>query len=126
MPQSIPAPATRTKKGKLHLACRLKPQEIYEAGKSLAEALKTRAEAEVRLEAFKQQVKADITQAEGQAAKYQSLVASEIEFRMVDVEVRYNFPAGEKEVVRMDTGEIVRIERITDEERRLEIDTEKA
>ena len=107
----------KTQKGKIYLPCKLTQKEIYEAGKSLADALKKKTEHEVRLETFKQQVKAEITSAEGEAQKFQGLVSSEIEYRMVDVETRFDFKTGRASVVRMDTGELLKTREITDEER---------
>lgn len=114
-------PTMRTKKGKAHLEYKLTPQEVHAAGKDLADALKRRAQAEAKLETFKQQVKAEMAEADGQILRNQALVANESEYRMIDVEIRYDFKAGEKEIVRMDTGELVKKERITDEERQLEL-----
>lgn len=117
MAQTQEVEQTKTTKGKAHLPCKLTQKEIYEAGKSLADALKRKSECEVRLESFKQQVKAEITTAEGEASKFQGLVASEIEYRMVEVEARFDFKAGRKTIIRMDTGEIIRTENITEDER---------
>lgn len=120
-------PPDTVKKGKVYLPCKLTQKEIYESGKSLADALKRVDECEVRLEGMKQQIKAEITQAQGEAAKFRSLVATEVEHRMVDVEVRLDWRRGKKETVRMDTGELLRTDDITDEERQRELNlsTEK-
>lgn len=107
----------RIEKGKAYLPCILTQKEIYDAGKSLTDALKRRAECENRLDSVKQQIKGEMTSAEGDIAKYQQLVSSEKEHRMVDVEVRFDFKAGTKETVRMDTGELIKTERISEEER---------
>lgn len=107
----------RVEKGNAYLPCVLTQKEIYDAGKSLSDALKRRAECENRLDAVKQQIKGETTQAEGDIAKFSALVSSEKEHRMVDVEVRFDFKADTKTTVRMDTGEIIKSERITDEER---------
>lgn len=112
------------KGGKAYLACKLTEPEIKAAGKSLAEALSRRAECEGRLESVKQQIKAEITQAEGDAAKFQQLVATEVEHRMIDVDWVFDFKAGIKETVRTDTGEVVRRDPITDEERQRELPIE--
>lgn len=80
-------PELRIKKGKDHLECKLTPQEVHESGKALAEALRQRSEIEKRAESFKQQLKADVSTVDGQIQKFQSLVATETEFRMVDVEI---------------------------------------
>lgn len=108
---------SRVEKGKAYLPCILTQKEIYDAGKSLTDALKRRAECENRLDSVKQQIKGEATAADGDIAKYGALVSSEKEHRMVDVEVRFDFPLGKKETVRMDTGELIKTERITDEER---------
>lgn len=108
---------SKIEKGKLYLQCSLTAKEIYEAGKSLSDALKRVRELENRLDSVKQQIKGEMTTAEGDVAKYSGLVSSEKEHRMVDVEVRFDFKANKKEVVRIDTGELIKTDTITDEER---------
>jgi hypothetical protein len=108
---------SKIEKGKLYLQCTLTSKEIYEAGKNLSDALKRVRELESRLDSVKQQIKGEMTTAEGDVAKYSSLVSSEREHRLVDVEIRFDFKANRKETVRMDTGEIVKTDTISDEER---------
>lgn len=112
---------TITRQSKEWLPCKLTQPELLAAGKKLADAMRRVAEAEARLETFKKQVQAEITAAEGEGNIARELVASEREYRNVDVEIRFDFSEGRKTIVRTDSGEVVREAAITDEERQLEL-----
>jgi hypothetical protein len=108
---------TKTVKGKAHLLCRLTDTEVKNAAKALADGLKKREEIESRLEALKQQMKAEATQVEGEISFNRQLVSSESEFRTVEIDIVYNFTKGTKEFIRTDTGEVYKRDGITDDER---------
>jgi hypothetical protein len=109
----------KTGKGWLPLECRLTEDEVREAGKQLAEALNQKEAAESKRAAFLTQIKSYVAVLESMVLKNQSLVLQEKEVRNVECEVRYFFSrnGGEKEWCRLDTGEIVKVEPVTDEER---------
>lgn len=112
---------TWRKGGTAYLICKLTQDEVKRAGKNLAEALQRKRELESRLESVKQQIKGEITSAEGDAQKFEQLVATESEGRMVPVDLRFDFKRSVKETIRTDTGEVVKSEPITDEERQREL-----
>lgn len=124
MPTEVPAapPEKVWKKGgTAYLLCRLTPEEVKTAAKNLAESLKRRRELEVRLDSVKQQIKGEMTTAEGDAQKFEQLVATESEHRMLPVDICFDFRRGVKDTVRTDTGEIVKTEAITDEDRQRQL-----
>ncbi len=116
-----PQDITWRKGGTAYLICKLTADEVKRAAKSLAESLQRKREMESRLESVKQQIKGEITSAEGDAQKFEQLVATESEGRMVPVDLRFDFRRSVKETIRTDTGEIVKSEPITDEERQREL-----
>lgn len=99
------------------LECKLTEAEIHAAGKELADAINQRAQAENQLETFKQQVKAEIAQHDARIAKNTVLVSSEKEFRNVECEQVFDFNNGLKTTTRLDTGEVIRTEPLTNAER---------
>lgn len=109
----------KTTGGTLYLEARLTEAEIRESGKRLAEGIERRAIAEGRMDTFKTQIKAELAEIEAVILKQTSMVATEREFRLVPVEIEYDFEAGKKTFVRKDTGEIVKTEPISEEERQL-------
>ncbi len=109
------------KGGTAYLSCKLSREEVHTSGKSLAEAIQRKAMCEARLDEVKAQVKGEITQAEGDIAKFQALVSTEREYRMVSVDICFDFARGVKETIRTDTGEIVKTEALTDEDRQREL-----
>jgi hypothetical protein len=56
--------------------------------------------------------------------KQSALINSEKEFRTVDCEVTYDFKAGTKTFVRLDTAEIIKVEVIIDQERQMELNVQ--
>jgi len=104
-------------KGTEHLVCKLTKEEVSEAGKALAEAIQRKVGIEQRLESFRSQAKADIAESEAVITKQTQLVASEKEFRLVNIEVTFDYKAGKKWAVRTDTGEIIWTRLISNEER---------
>ena len=106
-----------TRRIDLPLECRLTEPEIKAAGKELAEALNHKTRIENELETFKQQKKAEVAAIDAIIARNTVLVNSEKEFRTVECEQRYDFDNALKTITRLDTGEIVRSEAITNAER---------
>lgn len=107
----------------LHLPCRLTAQEVHEAGKLLVESMRRRDEAEDRKKTFNQQIKAEMGAIAATIETARAHVMSETEFRDVECEVRFYFHrnGGEKDFVRLDTGEVVKTEKVTNDERQLSV-----
>lgn len=114
----------RVGKQVLWLPCKLREDEVREAGKTLAESLRRRDEIEEGRTAINKKMKAEIAEVEGTIASTQDKVASETEYRHVECEVRYFFGRGrgEKDFIRTDTGELVRTENVTDEDRQTKLE----
>lgn len=122
-PESEKVEADRYEHRKLNIAleCRLTDDELKASAKTLAEALRQRGAHESSLETFKSQIKAQITQLDGTVAEMTNRLNSEKEFRQVECETTFDYKEGMKTTVRKDTGEQVRFEKITDEERQLHL-----
>jgi hypothetical protein len=101
----------------------LTPAEVHETGKVLVEAMRRLDEVEDRRKIFNQQTKAEIGQIVATIETARNKVSSETEFRDVDCEVRFFFSrnGGEKDFVRLDTGEVVRTEKVSNEDRQGEL-----
>lgn len=103
---------------KVPLEVRLTEAELKAAAKELAEASVRKGQLENDIETFKAQKKAEITALEAVIAKNVNLVNAEKEFRLVECRVEYDFGRrGVKTYYRLDNGESVRTEQITNEER---------
>ena len=106
-------------KGVIYLECRLTPEEIRMASKALAEAIQRKEATEARIEAFRTQAKAEIAELDASIQKNSSLVNNEKEFRNVTCEIQFDWRAGTKTFVRVDTGEVVRTCSISEDERQM-------
>lgn len=103
---------------RLPLEVRLTEKELKTASKELAEALSKRGAIENELETFKAQKKAEVTAIEAVIQKNTNLVNAEKEFRLVECRVEYDFDkTGKKTYYRLDNGDQVHSEAITNEER---------
>lgn len=109
----------KTAQAFLPLECKLTEAEVREASKRLAEALNQKEAVKAKRASFLTQLKADAAILDAEIRKDQELVSSEKTFRTVECEVQYFFQrnGGEKEFHRKDTGELVKVEQITPEER---------
>lgn len=119
--EKIEAERFEYRKVKMSLECRLTEEELKASAKTLAEALRQRGQHESSLETFKSQIKAQITQLDGVISEQTGRLNSEKEFRQVECETTFDYKTGFKITVRKDTGEQVREEKITDEERQLHL-----
>lgn len=107
------------------LEVRLTEREFKEASKNLAEALRTRNEIEAEIDSFRKQKKAEIAKIDATVAKCAQMVNSEKEFRNTECVVQFDWEAGKKTTVRLDTGEIVRTQQISNAERQTKIDMDE-
>ena len=106
----------------LELECVLDDAEVRQAGKRLSEVLEKQAIIKDRLAQEKAKVKAELAILEAHTKKYQGMVRTERETREVLCAVTYDWKKGEKTFVRVDTGEVARVENITPAERQKEIE----
>lgn len=102
---------------RIPMECALSDKELKSASKELAEALNQKGRIESDVETFKAQKKAEIAALDAVIAKNTILVNSEKEFRLVECRVMYDFTKSKKTFVRLDTGEVIKTESITNEER---------
>lgn len=100
------------------LEVRLTEKELKTASKALAEAINKRTMIESQLETFKAQKKAEVAAQDAIISATSVLVNSEKEFRMIECKVEYDFAKkGVKTTVRLDTGEIINTQPISNDER---------
>lgn len=103
---------------RIPLEVKLTEKELKTAAKELAEGLNKKSRLESDIETFKAQKKAEIAAIDAVVSRNAILVNSEKEFRLVECKVDYDFGRdGGKTFTRLDNGEIVKQEPITNEER---------
>lgn len=103
------------------LPCKLSQAELMQFSKDLANSYERRNEIESNLETFKSQIKAQLAEVDGNIQKFSGLVSCEVEYRMIDCEILYDFKSGKRTLTRKDTGEVIRTDDITGEERQMEL-----
>lgn len=112
---------------RLPLEVKLTDKELKSASKELAEALNKMSGIQNDLDTFKAQKKAEITAIEAVIQKNTNLVNSEKEFRLVECRVEMDFDkTGKKSYYRLDNGDCVKTEPITNEERQTMLDAKLA
>ena len=114
-----------TVKTKLNLLVRLTEKELMDHARNMADAVSKMKEAQDRLDSFKSQVKAEMERYQAEINVASDKVNRGEEYRMVDAECQYDFAAGVKTYIRLDTLMEVRKETITDEERQRELALEE-
>lgn len=106
----------RVEKRKVYLPCALTEKELKDYSDLMADAYRNRIRAEENLKSAQTQLKSDIAVAEGKIASCADKINSKQEYRDVECTVEFNFKSREKKIVRIDTGEVVRTEPISDDE----------
>lgn len=104
-------------KVELELECHLTDAEKLAAGKELGDALEDMRRIEERLASFKAQVKAEASQKQAEIGILSQMLNTGRQYRSVDCEIRYDWAASSKTWIRLDTGEIVKVQGISDHER---------
>lgn len=118
-------PEPAKKKISLSLRCNLTDQEKIAAGKELAETTNRLTELENDKSRVVSDFKAKITAEEAQVAMISNKVRSGYEFRDVECVVTYDTPKpGQKEIVRLDTKEVVRVEQMSEAEKQRDLPLE--
>jgi hypothetical protein len=99
------------------LECVLSSSEVLVRSKRMVEAMKERKQKEDNLDSIKESIKGDIADIDILIEDLANQVSTSRESQPVKCVTRYYWGTGRKEVVRLDTGEIVEVERISDAER---------
>ena len=102
----------RLTKCKMHLECKLTQSEYLDRCKKMADAMNMLDREEDKLATSTSLIKASIKQYEGEVRKLRAVVQSASEMRDVDCKIEYCWDRKEKETIRLDTGEIVRVDTI--------------
>lgn len=106
----------------LELPCMLTDEEVQSRGRMLGETIWSIDETNTaRTEAMKK-FKERLVGLNEQQRKLARIIRNRVEPRMVHCAVRFHMPCeGMKRIVRMDTGEVVREEQMTDSEKQLNL-----
>lgn len=121
MPKKVTALTSPSEKH--FLPCELTPEQSNAKGKQLA-AMHTKLEVlEQRKKQLNDEIKSQVASAEAEIATLSQQIGSGIEHRDVPCYWRYDTPQpGDKTLIREDTGGIVRIEEMNDDDRQSEMD----
>ena len=98
------------------LECVLSDDELKVYSKSMAEAFKSKEKVEAELQAFKSKKKGEVEAYDALVKDMSYKISSGKEFRKVECRVNYDWDNKEKIIARIDTGEIVDIEIISEHE----------
>lgn len=100
-------------------------EETRENAKRLARKNQELAELELKKKQLAADIKSEIDSANADAAKLARWVNDEYDFRMIDCEIMLNSPtSGLKTIYRVDTGEVVKQDRMTSDELQQELPLE--
>ena len=107
----------RYPKQTLSLECELTPEETKQAGKQLSSVNQRKSALEEEKKANASKYKAQIDECDADISRLSRLVSTECEMRDVECETRFNNPEPMyKSVFRLDTGEKIRTNRMTNDE----------
>lgn len=101
------------------LEVRLTEKELKTASKLMADAFQKKGQLEAEVETFKADIKAKVKELDEHIVCAAALVNTEKEYRIVECEESFDFEKGLKTTVRLDTGEVVKTDKVTNEERQL-------
>jgi len=97
-------------------------EETRENAKKLARKNQELAELELKKKQLAADIKSEIDSANAEAARLARWVNDEYDFRMVECEILFNSPQEkQKTVYRIDTGEVVKTEKMTGDELQAEL-----
>ncbi len=106
-----------------YLKCNLTDAEITDAAKELARSTQSRARHEQRKKEIDSAIKADIEAENSSILRLSNYINTGFEYRDVDIRIELDTPEkGKKRVVRLDTGEEVKIVSMTDEDKQASLD----
>jgi hypothetical protein len=107
----------KTKKCTEYLKYQFTEEETRENAKKLARKNQELAELDLKKKQIAADIKAETDAANADAARLARWVNDEYDFRMIDCEVMLNSPGeGQKTTYRVDTGEVVKTEKMTADE----------
>lgn len=107
----------KTKKVAEYLKYQFSPEETHENAKQLARKNQQLTELDLKKKQMAADLKSELDTATAETARLARWVNDEYDFRMVDCEVILDSPeAGQKTLYRLDTGEVVKTEKMTPEE----------
>jgi hypothetical protein len=116
---------TRVVQEETRLECVLTDNEKLAYSADLAEHIGNKARAEDNLKSFKSQIKSEI---DGHTAAINLLsgkISSGKEFRLVDIEIHFDYNTRMKTYIRKDTGQVFKTEGIRQDELQLHLDLEE-
>lgn len=106
----------------LELPCSLTDEEIQSRGRMLGETIWTIDDTNAARTASMKEFKEKLVGLNEQQRKLARIISNRVETRMVRCAIQFHAPCeGMKRVVRMDTGEMVREEPMTDSEKQLNL-----
>jgi len=115
----------KVKKINLALPCYYSADELSEKSNRLADVILAIGEIEIRKSNAAKAYKEELEGLYSESGKLSHQIKDRKELRAVDCVCEMNTPnVGEKTIIRMDTGEIVRVEPMTEDERQEEIEFE--
>ncbi len=107
----------KTKKVAEYLRYAFTEEETRDNAKKLARKNQELTELELKKKQLAADIKAETDAATADAARLARWVNDEYDFRMVDCEIMYDSPqVGQKTTYRIDTGEVVKTEKMTQDE----------
>ncbi len=119
--EAVEAPEITKEKDVDLLKVELTDEEILELSKRSAKAHSERGRLESDLDGIKKRYKADIEEKENEISECSGLINCGYEYRDIDCEWTFYWKKGKKELVRLDTGEVVRTLMIQPHERQKQI-----
>lgn len=96
-----------------YLKCLLDDLELRDTGISLARHNSKVASLEAEKKAFNDQIKAQITAAEAEILRLSGILQNGYEYRQVEITIDRDYDEKIIRIIRQDTGEIVREEKMT-------------
>jgi hypothetical protein len=117
---------SKTNKISEYLKYQFSEEETRENGKKLARKNQELAELDLKKKQLSADIKAETDAANADSARLARWVNDEYDFRMIECEVTLDSPtAGQKTLVRLDTGEIVNTENMSADELQMALEFRK-
>lgn len=116
----------RIEQKKMFLSVKLTNSEILEYSKELARENNAAQQAEDNKKAAMSQLTSEINMHKAVIGKFATAISTGEEMREVECEYRFSDEPGYKELVRLDTFQVVRSEMLTDADRQLKLELDAA
>ena len=109
------------------LRCEFSDEEITQAAKDLAKANQMKSTLEQRKKEVDASLKADIESQNSTIARLAQMISVGFEYRDVECRVDLDTPeAGRKTIIRLDTGEEVKVVLMTDQDKQMALELAQA